>query len=176
MIEAIRVKGRQNMRGISTWESFWACAAPFVLPKTWIRIVSLLVTLLLFGSQARSQAPAITSANNTTLTQGTSGSFTVTTTGSPTPTLSEAGSLPSGVSFNTSTGVLSGTPGTGTVGDLPNYIHGSQWSQALSNQRVHPERMLILATALELQRSPLAFTSNMGKRALVVLFSWLGNR
>ena len=39
-------------------------------------------------SQA-TQAPAITSANNTTFTVGTAGTFTVTTTGFPTPTLSE---------------------------------------------------------------------------------------
>src|SRR4029077_10397474 len=45
------------------------------------------------------QAPAITSANNTTFTVGTAGSFTVTTTGVPTPSLSRAGTLPSGVTF-----------------------------------------------------------------------------
>ena len=49
------------------------------------------------------QAPAITSANSTTFTVGAAGSFTVTTTGFPTPTLSESGTLPSGVTFNTTT-------------------------------------------------------------------------
>jgi len=61
-------------------------------------------------------APSITSANNTTFTVGAAGSFTVTATGSPTPTLSESGALPSGVTFNTSTGALSGTPAAGTAG------------------------------------------------------------
>jgi hypothetical protein len=61
-------------------------------------------------------APAITSANNAAFTVGTAGSFTVTATGFPTPTLSESGALPSGVSFNASTGVLSGTPSTGSGG------------------------------------------------------------
>src|SRR5262249_39023772 len=56
------------------------------------------------------QAPAITSANNTTFTVGAAGSFTVTATGNPTPTITEAGTLPAGVTFNASTGVLSGTP------------------------------------------------------------------
>jgi len=56
------------------------------------------------------QAPAITGANSTTFTVGTAGSFTVTATGFPTPTLSESGTLPSGVTFNAATGVLSGTP------------------------------------------------------------------
>ena len=65
------------------------------------------------------QAPAITSANSTTFTVGTAGSFTVTATGTPTPTLSQTGTLPAGVSFNTTTGVLSGTPAAGTGGTYP---------------------------------------------------------
>jgi RHS repeat-associated protein len=66
-----------------------------------------------------STAPSITSANNTALTVGTAGTFTVTTTGSPAPTLSESGALPGGVSFNASTGVLSGTPVAGTAEIYP---------------------------------------------------------
>ena len=65
------------------------------------------------------QAPAITSANNTTFMVGSNGSFTVTRSGFPTPTLSRSGALPSGVTFNTSTGVLSGTPAAGTGGVYP---------------------------------------------------------
>src|SRR5439155_9776593 len=61
------------------------------------------------------QPPAITSANSTTFQEGTFGSFTVTATGAPTPTLSEAGTLPAGVMFNANTGVLSGTPAAGTA-------------------------------------------------------------
>jgi Putative Ig domain len=63
-----------------------------------------------------SQAPAITSASSATFTVGTGGSFTVTATGFPAPTLSETGALPSGVMFNTTTGVLSGTPGASAGG------------------------------------------------------------
>ena len=65
------------------------------------------------------QAPAISSANSTTFTVGTIGSFTVTATGTPTPTLSQTETLPAGVSFNTTTGVLSGTPAAGTGGTYP---------------------------------------------------------
>ena len=54
--------------------------------------------------------PAITSANNTTFTVGTAGTFTVTATGTPAPTRGETGALPAGVTFNATTGVLSGTP------------------------------------------------------------------
>jgi hypothetical protein len=64
-------------------------------------------------------APAITSANATTFTVGTAGTFTVTATGFPTPTLAVAGPLPSGVTFNAATGVLSGTPAAGTGGTHP---------------------------------------------------------
>jgi type II secretory pathway pseudopilin PulG len=56
------------------------------------------------------QAPVITSATSTTFNVGSSGSFTVTATGVPTPTLSESGALPAGVTFNPVTGVLGGTP------------------------------------------------------------------
>jgi hypothetical protein len=62
------------------------------------------------------QAPTITSVNKTTFAVATIGSFTVTATGAPTPTLAESGALPSGVSFNAATGKLSGTPATGTSG------------------------------------------------------------
>jgi hypothetical protein len=52
--------------------------------------------------------PAITSAASTSFTEGTAGSFTVTATGFPTPTITESGALPAGVTY--SDGVLSGTP------------------------------------------------------------------
>jgi IPT/TIG domain len=68
------------------------------------------------------QAPAITSPASTTLTAGTPGSFTVTTTGSPAPALTESGTLPSGVTFTDNgdgTATLAGTPAAGTGGKYP---------------------------------------------------------
>ena len=68
------------------------------------------------------EAPAITSADNTTFTEGQFGTFTVSTTGNPTPSLTEQGDLPSGVSFNDNedgTATLSGTPDVGTAQDWP---------------------------------------------------------
>ena len=62
------------------------------------------------------QAPAITSPDNTFFFVGTTGTFTVTATGSPTPMLTESGALPSDVSFDVATGILSGTPASGTGG------------------------------------------------------------
>ncbi len=70
-------------------------------------------------SSSQQSAPSITSANNATFTIGTNSSFTVTATGSPTPTLSESGALPNGVTFNASTGILSGNPQAGTSGTYP---------------------------------------------------------
>ena len=52
--------------------------------------------------------PTITSANEGFFEQGHAGSFTVTATGTPAPTFTETGSLPTGVTLS-STGVLSGT-------------------------------------------------------------------
>ena len=65
------------------------------------------------------EAPAITSANNTTFVVGTPGSFTVTTSGFPLSSLSESGPLPSGVTFvdnGDGTATLSGTPEAGSGG------------------------------------------------------------
>ncbi len=63
------------------------------------------------------EAPTITSANNATFTVGSFGTFTVTATGFPAPTLAENNPLPTGVTFTDNgngTGTLSGVPeGTG---------------------------------------------------------------
>jgi VCBS repeat-containing protein len=69
--------------------------------------------------------PAITSANTTTFVILQAGTFTVTTSGLPKPSIAEVGALPSGVTFvdgtgpNKGTGVLSGTPAAGTGGSYP---------------------------------------------------------
>jgi hypothetical protein len=64
--------------------------------------------------------PVITSANNATFVAGSAGTFTVTTTGFPAPTIARGGvALPSGVTFTSNgdgTGTLSGTPAAGTGG------------------------------------------------------------
>lgn len=65
------------------------------------------------------QLPAITSADNVTFTEGFAGSFTVTATGFPTPSVIEIGALPAGVSFTDNgngTATLAGTPASGTSG------------------------------------------------------------
>ena len=57
-------------------------------------------------SAAGGAAPTITSAASASFVSGTGGNFTVTDTGSPTPTLAETVTLPSGVTFTPATGVL----------------------------------------------------------------------
>jgi hypothetical protein len=67
-------------------------------------------------------APAITSPDNTGFTVGTAGTFTVTSTGYPTATLAESGTLPTGVSFANNgdgTATLAGTPASGQQGSYP---------------------------------------------------------
>jgi hypothetical protein len=79
-------------------------------------VANLLVSDVVSKYSGNSQAPSITSANQAALTAGTAGSFTVTATGAPAATFGESGALPTGLSFNSSTGVLSGTPAAGTGG------------------------------------------------------------
>jgi hypothetical protein len=60
-------------------------------------------------------APVFLSAASTTFAVNTSNTFTVLTSGTPTPTLGISGSLPAGVTFSAATGQISGTPtATGT--------------------------------------------------------------
>ena len=73
-------------------------------------------------------APAITSSSSTTFTVGSAGSFTVTSTGNPTASLSESGSLPTGVTFadnGNGTGTLAGTPAAGTAGSYSLTLNAS---------------------------------------------------
>jgi large repetitive protein len=67
-------------------------------------------------SQKVNAKPIFTSASSTSATVSRPFSFQVTATGYPVPTFSESGRLPTGVTFNATTGVLSGTPAAGTAG------------------------------------------------------------
>ncbi len=67
------------------------------------------------------QAPVITSANSATFTIGVAGSFAVTTTGFPAPSITEAGHIPTGLKFvdnGNGTGTLKGTPTVFDGGDF----------------------------------------------------------
>ncbi len=83
------------------------------------------------------EAAAITSADHTTFSVGTAGAFTVQTTGYPTPSLSETGALPGGVTFvdnGDGTATLSGTPAAGSGGSYPLSIKAHNGSGADATQ------------------------------------------
>ena len=69
-----------------------------------------------FAVAAPAGAPQFTSASAATFVVKTPNAFTVTATGTPAPTLTRTGALPSGVTFAAATGALAGTPAGGTVG------------------------------------------------------------
>ncbi|HEY6786529.1 MAG TPA: putative Ig domain-containing protein, partial [Trebonia sp.] len=69
-----------------------------------------------------SEAPAITSPATAAFSTGVAGTYTVTTTGYPAATITESGTLPTGLSFTASgngTATISGTPASGTAGTYP---------------------------------------------------------
>jgi hypothetical protein len=73
-------------------------------------------------------APAITSTASAVFQTGKAGSFTVKTTGVPTPSVSESGGLPNGVGFTNNrdgTATLAGIPAPGTGGSYPLTIKAS---------------------------------------------------
>jgi cyclophilin family peptidyl-prolyl cis-trans isomerase len=81
-----------------------------------------------YYNRVANQAPTITTAASASFTHGTAGSFTIATTGGPTPTITQTGSLPNGLSFvdnGNGTATLSGTPASGTVGTYPLSIRAS---------------------------------------------------
>ena len=81
-------------------------------------------------------SPAFTSANNTTFTVGAAGSFTFTASGNPASFFTlVSGSLPTGVTLNSLTGVLSGTPATGAQGTYNLTVRASNsWSGSTVDQ------------------------------------------
>jgi hypothetical protein len=110
--------------------------------------------------------PAITSANTATFTVGAPGSFTVTTTGFPAPTVSEAGALPTGVTFTPATRVLGGTPTqagtfnaiqfTASNGILPNAVQNFTLNVVCPTITVNPA---VLAQGLyQTAYTPVTFT------------------
>ena len=84
------------------------------------------------------QAPAITSADSAIFVVGVAGSFTVTSTGSPSAAIAiTSGTLPAGVGFvdnGDGTATLSGTPAAGTGADYPLTISATATGLAPATQ------------------------------------------
>lgn len=114
-------------------------------------------------------APKITSANTANFQAGTEGvTFTVTATGLPAPTLSVSGDLPTGVTFDSATGVFSGTPGANTQGTYPMTITASNGILPNAGQKF----MLVVGASTEFTNGPSAIVY-VGQQA-DVRFSAMG--
>ncbi|PYX99084.1 MAG: hypothetical protein DMG63_10030, partial [Acidobacteria bacterium] len=86
-----------------------------------------------FATFQSGTASEITSATSTAFSVNTAGTFTVTATGFPMPLLSASGRVPSGVNFDASTGVLSGTPATSGTFSLTFTAHNGIGPDAAQN-------------------------------------------
>jgi hypothetical protein len=78
--------------------------------------------------------PTMTSPDTAAFTVGQAGSFTVTTDNASITNFAEKGKLPSGLSLS-STGLLSGTPGSGTGGNYPIIVYASDGSPPVVTQQ-----------------------------------------
>ncbi len=85
------------------------------------------------------ETPTFTSPETATFTVTQSGSFLVTTSGSPTPTLSTTSKLPPGLTFTDNgdgTGVLAGTPQTGSARDYTVQVSAVNGTQRATQRLV----------------------------------------
>jgi hypothetical protein len=85
------------------------------------------------------QAPVVTSATATTFIAGAPGSFTVTASGFPAPTFALTGTLPSGITLDPGSGVLSGTASSGSGGSYPRDDHGNQRGRQQCTAELYPD-------------------------------------
>ena len=105
------------------------------------------------------QALAITSANAKTFTVGTAASFTIRATGTPTPAVSLAGTLPAGLTFTSNangTATLAGTAAPGTGGTYPLTI------RATNSQGSVTQAFTLTVRQAPTFTSPSSFTGGRG--------------
>lgn len=91
--------GTLNGSGVATFNTTTLTAGTHLITAVYGGDTNFTTSTSSAVSQVVNQAPSITSAANATFTAGTAGSFTVTTTGFPAATLSQTGTLPTGVTF-----------------------------------------------------------------------------
>jgi hypothetical protein len=118
------------------------------------------------------QAPAITSSSTTSFKENAAGSFTVTTSGFPVPTVSETGALPAGVTL-TAGGILSGTPtqsGTFAVTLTATNGIGSPTSQSFTLTVIAP--LVITTTSLPGATPGSSYTAQLAASGGVPPFKW----
>lgn len=118
------------------------------------------------------QAPVITSANNATFLINQLGSFTVLANGSPAPTFSVGTGFPSWAGFNTTTGVISGTP-TDTIGSPFTFQITATSSAGATNQTFTLTVATILPPVINAQ--PSNYTVPSGQTSASFAVSASGN-
>ncbi len=97
--------------------------------------------------------PAFTSANSGIFTIGVTGSFTVTTSGVPTPSIKETGSLPNGLTF------VDNGNGTGTLRGTPLVLVGGDFGISFTaNNGINPPA--VQAFTIVLQQAPSITSAN----------------
>ncbi|MFZ3263744.1 MAG: choice-of-anchor D domain-containing protein [Terriglobales bacterium] len=97
--------------------------------------------------------PAFTSANSATFTIGVSGSFMVTTSGVPAPSIKETGNLPNGLTF------VDNGNGTGTLRGTPMVLVGGDFGITFTAQNgINPSAMQ--AFTIVLQQAPSITSAN----------------
>jgi hypothetical protein len=158
------------------------CAYPPLFPSLYAVVVATAGLLGCGGSTSNptpnTQAPVITSASQTTFTEGTAGSFTVTATGVPAPTISESGSLPSSVTF--SAGVLSGTPTVSGTFQLTFTAQNGATANANQNftltvNPASPLPLTITTTSLPNGTVGTAYTATLNASGGVQPYTWSAN-
>ena len=129
------------------------------------------VVSAVFFDMAPQVAPMFTSPASTTFAVGSPGTFTVTASGNPKPSITASGSLPMGVTFNQGTGVLSGTPAPGTNTTYPLTLMASNGVGTTASQSF---TLTVNAAVAKPQATFVEFdTSTQGKLGGQVWSRWI---
>jgi sugar lactone lactonase YvrE len=107
-------------------------------------------------------APTFTAQGPPSATTGVAYSYTFAASGYPSPTFAVAsGSLPAGLSLNTSTGVLSGTPtGSGTFTVSATNSFGTATTSSITINVLTPDQLLVYAGVVGHSGAPTAGPAN----------------
>ena len=123
-------------------------------------------------------APVITSAAAATFTVGALGTFTVTTTGVPSPALTETGALPGGVGFvdnGDGTATISGPPAAGSAGSYPLTITASNAGGSATQAftlTVNPAPLVVTTSALPDASLGSPYSASLAAAGGVAPYSW----